>query len=93
MLSVCGVNCHKDCKAFKVDCKGCNELLGKVSWAVFYGRERCPIYDCAHEKGLESCGNCGLQPCEIWNQTRNPDATDEEFEADINNRLANLALK
>lgn len=90
MLSVCGVNCSTGCKAFKVECTGCNELQGKVSWAVFYGRERCPIFDCALEKGLISCGDCGLAPCKIWYDTRNPDISDEEFDKDINSRLANL---
>jgi hypothetical protein len=90
MLSVCGVNCSTDCRSYKVECEGCNELHGHVSWAVFYGRERCPIYDCAEDKGLTSCGNCGLAPCQVWYDTRNPDATDAEFEADINSRLANL---
>jgi hypothetical protein len=90
MLSVCGVNCHTDCKAFKTECEGCNELKGKVAWAEFYGREHCPIYDCALGKGFKSCGECNNRPCHVWYDTRNPDATDEEFDADINNRLANL---
>jgi len=90
MLSVCGVNCSTDCRAFKVECDSCNELQGKVSWAVFYGRERCPIYDCTLEKDFISCGDCGLAPCKVWYDTRNPDASDAEFETDINSRLANL---
>lgn len=93
MLSVCGVNCHTDCRAFKVECEGCNELQGHVSWTVFYGRERCPIYACALEKGFTSCGDCGLAPCQVWYDTRNPDATDAEFEADLNSRLANLKVR
>ena len=34
MLSICGVNCSKDCLAFRVECEGCNELDGKVSWVL-----------------------------------------------------------
>ena len=90
MLSVCGVNCATDCKAYGVECAGCNELQGKVSWAVFYGEEYCPIFACAHRQGFTSCKQCGKAPCEVWSATRNPDATDEEFEADIANRLRNL---
>jgi len=91
MHSTCGVNCATDCRAYSVECEGCNELQGRVSWAEFYGRERCPIYDCAMEKGLCSCKDCGKQPCAIWNETRNPDMTDEEFAADVTSRLRNLA--
>ncbi len=43
------------------------------------------------EKGLCSCKDCGKQPCAIWNETRNPDMTDEEFAADVASRLRNLA--
>lgn len=90
MLSICGVNCSTDCRAFGEECMGCNELDGKVSWAVFYGRSTCPIYECAVQKKLASCGDCGEAPCRIWFDTRNPDASDEEFQADIESRLKNL---
>ncbi|PKN79534.1 MAG: hypothetical protein CVU48_05055 [Candidatus Cloacimonetes bacterium HGW-Cloacimonetes-1] len=90
MLSTCGVNCSTDCKAYKIECEGCLELGGKVSWAVYYGQEHCPIYACAVGKGLESCAKCGKAPCEIWYSTQNPDATEEEFAADIASRLRNL---
>ena len=91
MQSVCGVICETDCKAFKVECEGCNELKGKVSWASFYGQEHCPIYSCALAKGYGSCAGCSQVPCEIWYKTRNPEASDEEFAADIANRLKNLS--
>jgi hypothetical protein len=66
------------------------ELEGRVEWAPFYGKERCPIYECVLAKGITSCGDCGLAPCKVWYDTRNPDASDEEFKADLDNRLANL---
>lgn len=91
MMSKCGVICSTDCRAFQVECEGCNELEGKISWAVFYGREDCPIYACVSAKGIYHCGLCGQAPCDIWVQTRNPDASDEEFAADIASRLSNLA--
>ena len=93
MLSICGVRCRTDCKAYQVECDGCTELLGKVSWAVFYGTEQCPIYACATGKGLTSCGECGLAPCQIWHDTRNLEATDAEFAADLASRLHNLAVR
>lgn len=90
MLSVCGVNCATDCRAYKAECAGCKELSGKFSWAEFYDREDCPIYACVLSQGFSSCKDCGKQPCELWLQTRNPEATDAEFEADISSRLRNL---
>ena len=90
MLSVCGVNCKSDCRVYQVECAGCNELKGRVSWAAYYSKEHCPIYECAVQKGLSSCGDCGLAPCKIWYDTRNPDASDAEFAADIASRLNNL---
>lgn len=89
-MSVCGVVCSTDCKAYGTECEGCNELQGKVSWAVFYNKEHCPIYICVREKGLVSCADCGLAPCKVWLDTRNPEASDEEFAADLANRLQNL---
>ena len=90
VLSVCGVCCSTDCKAYKTECEGCVELDGKIPWAVFYGKELCPIVECARAKGLESCADCGLAPCQVWLDTRDPDASDEQFAADIANRLKNL---
>jgi hypothetical protein len=91
--AVCGVICATDCRAYRLECEGCNELEGKVSWAVYYGGTHCPIYSCVKEKGFLSCGECGLAPCEVWLSTRNPEATDAEFQADLDNRLANLAKR
>lgn len=91
-ICVCGVHCATHCKAYQTECAGCIELGGKISWAVFYGKEYCPIYECVMRKGLASCAECGLAPCEIWKLTRNPEASDEEFAEDIARRLSNLAL-
>lgn len=89
-LSVCGVNCSTDCRAYGIECEGCIALKGKVSWAEFYGATHCPIYSCVKDKGLESCGDCGQAPCLIWIETRNPEASDAEFQADLDSRLSNL---
>ena len=92
-LSVCGVNCSTDCRAFGSECAGCNALEGKVSWADFMEKTHCPIYSCVQERGIASCAECGQAPCKVWIDTHNPDASDEEFQADLDNRLKNLAQR
>lgn len=89
-LSVCGVCCSTDCRAYKTECEGCVELEGKIPWAVFYDREYCPIFQCVRDKGLSSCAECGQAPCQTWFDTRDPHASDEQFTADISSRLKNL---
>lgn len=91
MISKCGVICHSDCKAYSVECDGCNELSGRVSWAQYYGEDLCPIYSCVSAKGFDTCAECGKAACSIWYDTKNPDATEAEFAADIASRLANLS--
>ena len=89
-LSKCGVYCSTDCKAYKTECNGCNEIKGKVAWAKFYGKTLCPIYECVEQKKIRSCNECGKAPCYIRFQTRNPDVSDQEFQADIDSRLNNF---
>lgn len=92
MMSVCGVYCEKECKAFGNQCSGCHQLNGKVSWAKYIGKETCPIYQCVKEKDFSTCKNCDKLPCEIWlEETKNPAMTDEEFAKDISRRMKNLA--
>jgi hypothetical protein len=90
MISKCGVICASDCRAYQTECEGCNELSGEVSWAPYLGLRVCPIYSCVVQKGLQTCAGCGLAPCKIWFDTRNPEFSEQEFLADINSRLANL---
>jgi len=87
----CGVICKTDCKAYGSECEGCLELAGKVPWAPFYNSDTCPIYACVTKKGYRTCAKCGKAPCAIWLATRNPEISDAEFDADINNRLKNLS--
>jgi hypothetical protein len=89
-LSVCGVCCPTDCKAYQTECEGCVALGGGIPWAVFYDREFCPIFDCVRDKGFSSCADCGLAPCQVWLDTRDPSASDGQFAADLANRLSNL---
>ena len=91
MISVCGVICEKDCRAYKNNCKGCIELNGKVSWTKFLSKETCPIYKCVKDNKFVSCGQCDKRPCDIWLiETKNPSVSDTEFMKDIKNRLENL---
>ncbi len=90
-MTVCGVVCETDCSAFGENCKGCNQLKGKVSWAPEIGKEICPIYTCVEKKGFKSCGECSNRPCDIWlKETKNPSIPEEDFFKDINSRLNNL---
>ena len=91
-MCVCGVICATHCRAYKTECEGCLELEGRISWARFYGKTHCPIYKCVMDKGLPNCALCGQAPCQIWNDTRNPETSDAEFAEDINKRLANLSM-
>ncbi len=91
MISVCGVICKTDCCSFGKSCKGCNKLNGKVSWVEFIGKSVCPIYQCAEDKKISSCGLCEKRPCDIWLiETRNPSVSEEVFMEDIRSRLSNL---
>lgn len=67
-------------------CAGCNACRG----IVFHcedGKE-CAIYNCCVTvHGYKSCGECGEVPCGIWQKTRDPKFTDEEFETNVSERL------
>lgn len=90
-LTVCGVNCATECHAFGSECPGCIALAGRVSWAAFLGKTVCPIYTCVQQRGFACCGECPDLPCQIWLvETKNPDRTDEEYAADLQQRLKNL---
>lgn len=58
-LSKCGVCCSTDCKAYQIECDGCNELEGKDAWAKFYDKIFCPIYECVEQKEFQSYKECG----------------------------------
>lgn len=87
-ISICGSNCDKCyCLESRV-CKGCNRCKGVVFHA---GGRECPIYNCCVTKHrFKSCLECDKIPCDIWNATRDPKFTDEEFEKNITNRVGLL---
>lgn len=86
-ISVCGSDCGQ-CD-LKEQCKGCNASEGKV----FYLPEGsvCAIYDCTvNHKKKKNCGECSQVPCEIWQRTRDPKYSDEEFAQNIQSRMQTL---
>jgi len=90
MLSSCGLKCITDCKSYRKECYGCNEMQGRVSWAKRFGSERCAIYNCVHEKKLTSCGECSQMPCRLWFEVRNPFISDKDFSLMLKTKLDNL---
>lgn len=86
-LSCCGAECDK-CSLYG-QCKGCNAAAGKV-FHMQKGQV-CRIYACAVGKHkYANCAGCGQMPCEIWKATKDPSMTQEEFEKDLEKRVANL---
>lgn len=87
-ISCCGTDCSK-CGCFGNMCKGCNASFGKV----FHAPEghACPIYECSiNRKRLKGCGECGSLPCDLWRNTKDPSFSEEEFERNIQERVARL---
>ena len=88
MISCCGTDCLK-CGCFGTMCKGCNASDGKVFHAP--EGQACPIFECSiNQKKLKGCGACECVPCDIWRNTKDPSFTEEEFERNIQERVARL---
>ena len=87
-LSVCGTDCSV-CPLHSNECTGCNEACGKV----FHAPEGkpCPIYGCCVNKHhYATCASCSRVPCAVWQATRDPSMTDEQFEQSVNDRVSAL---
>ena len=87
-LSVCGTDCSA-CPLHGNLCTGCNEACGKV----FHAPEGkpCPIYGCCVNKHhYATCASCSRVPCAVWQATRDPSMTDEQFEQSVNDRVTAL---
>lgn len=87
-ISCCGTDCSK-CGCLGNMCKGCNVSFGKV----FHAPEghACPIYECSiNQKKLTGCGECESLPCDIWRSTKDPSFSEEEFEQNMQERVARL---
>jgi hypothetical protein len=56
LVGKCGVFCNA-CRLYVLtECKGCSDLISKKETI-------CPIYVCAENRGLNSCGRCPEFPC------------------------------
>ena len=85
----CGAICS-NCKYFPIDCKGCENIKGKVFWTRFTGDKVCKIYDCCvKDKKLKNCGKCGEFPCNL-HHTKDPTVSEEQNTENYNNKLKNL---
>ena len=87
MISPCGCDCAK-CENYKKSCAGCRKIKGKVFWAPFVNAPICPLYHCSvNEKHLKHCGECADLPCNLYYDTKDPTATEEEHEAGVAARV------
>ncbi len=86
-LSVCGTDCAA-CPLRGNMCAGCNEACGKV----FHAPEgkACPIFACCAGHRFATCAACDRLPCEVWQATRDPSMTDEQFRKSLADRVAVL---
>lgn len=83
-LSVCGTDCTA-CPFLGNPCAGCSACAGKV----FHAPEgkACPIYACCSGKHhFATCASCAQMPCGVWQSTRDPSMTDEQFRESIEKR-------
>ena len=87
-LTVCGTDCAA-CPLHGTQCAGCNEACGKVFHTP--AGKPCPIYACcAGKHRFATCADCGELPCAVWQATRDPSMTDEQFQASIKRRVSAL---
>lgn len=90
-ISVCGLVCN-ECQFFEGACQGCYAVEGKTFWAGEVMPEKvCPIFDCAiNEKKYINCGDCSDLPCNIFNELKDPNITEEEHEKSLKTRTKTL---
>lgn len=87
-ISVCGTDCGA-CSFVWGTVPGLQRMSGaRVSCAD--GLRVLDLRLCAGEKGLRNCAQCPDLPCSLWQSTRDPSFTDEQFAANIAGRVENL---
>ncbi len=87
-ISCCGTECSK-CSFHGSLCTGCNEANGKVFHAP--AGKACPIYQCSvGQCKFSTCASCEKLPCDIWKATKDPNLSQEDFDATIQARAAIL---
>jgi len=90
-IAACGLICY-ECEFFEQQCPGCYEIKGKTFWAEEIMPEKiCPIFDCSvNDKEYQNCGKCSKLPCNIFNELRDPNISDEDHEKSIQDRTLRL---
>lgn len=80
-ISCCGTICSA-CEYYPAECRGCDEIEGRVFWLEYTGERICDIYDCCRkQKKYAHCGQCDELPCSRYGHN-DPTKTPEENEAD-----------
>lgn len=88
---VCGIFCG-ECPFLGDQCAGCGAVAGKPFWTADMPGGICPLHDCCrNRKELEHCGLCGDFPCRTFLDLRDPNMSDDEFQASLEARKNNLA--
>ncbi len=87
-LSVCGTDCAA-CPMHGGACGGCNEEKGRVFHTS--GGKPCAIYACCvNARRYSLCASCPSLPCAVWQETRDPSMTEEQFQKSIADRVSAL---
>ena len=87
---VCGIYCG-DCHFLGKECTGCGHVAGRPFWTSLMPDKICPLHDCcSNQKKLEHCGCCPEFPCQTFNDLRDPNMTDEEFNQSLTARKTEL---
>jgi Protein of unknown function (DUF3795) len=87
---VCGLYCG-ECEFLGKQCQGCGHVDGKPFWTAHVQSGVCPIHDCCrNRKQLDHCGLCPDFPCKTFLELRDPNMSDEVFEASLATRQASL---
>ena len=89
-ISNCGSICG-ECEYFKTKCVGCYEIKGKTFWTDELPDKICPLFNCSiNEKHLNNCGDCNDLPCEMFNELKDPNTSDEEHHKMLAIRVSRL---
>jgi hypothetical protein len=61
-------------EANQINCEGCHS-----TGELFFHCYQCSVRNCATEKGVNTCADCGEYPCEdklqtLWKQLNSPEA-------------------
>lgn len=83
IMGCCGSICN-DCVSYPDSCKGCTVIKGNVSWALYLGFDKCPLYKCCYdEKNLNNCGHCNQYPCDMYNELKEPSMNDAKYNLEL----------